>query len=305
MENNQVSLTALTSAFVRAYHAKHSTPKIFDDFLADEILTPEIKTNLEQNLPELLKAFNPEGAASCPDQATAIAWVIQEMMNASTLLGRARYTEDSLANAINHGAKQYVILGAGMDTFAFREPKLVEHLQVFEVDHPSTQAFKRSRINHLGWKQPEQLHFIPLDFTQDPLVSGLNRAGYKLKLPSLFSWLGVSYYLAREVVFATLRDIANASSPGSVIIFDYLDADAFAPGKMCKNVQVLHAIGQQVGEPLKSCFDPLTIDSDLEALGLRLKENLNPDDIEKRYFKGRCDDYHASSHFHFAQAVVI
>ncbi|MCL4514072.1 MAG: class I SAM-dependent methyltransferase [Firmicutes bacterium] len=305
MAEKQVSLTALTSAFVRAYHAVNGTPKIFNDFLAYDWLTPEERTNMEQNLPELLNVFDPDRAASCPDQATALAWVIRDILNASTLLGRARYTEDSLETAVNRGVKQYVILGAGMDTFAFRQPDLVQQLQVFEVDHPVTQAFKRNRLAELGWKRPAQLHFVPVDFTKDSLVTGLNRSPYNPQTPSFFSWLGVTYYLTREVVFSTLRDIVNVSPKGSIIIFDYLDSDASVPERMAKNVQVMQMIGQRVGEPIKANFAPSALGSDLEILGLRLLENLSPADIEERYFQGRTDGYHANEHFNFARAMVI
>ncbi|OIQ58338.1 leucine carboxyl methyltransferase [Moorella thermoacetica] len=305
MEDKEVSMTALTSAFVRAYHVMNGTPKMFNDFLAYDLLTQEERTKMEQNLPELLKVFDPERAASCPDQATALAWVIRDFLNASTLLVRARYTEDSLETAVKHGVKQYVILGAGMDTFAFRQPELIQQLQVFEIDHPVTQGFKRNRLMELGWQMPAQLHFIPLDFKKDSLVEALDRSSYNRHIPSFFSWLGVTYYLTREVVFATLRDIVNFSSSGSIIIFDYLDSEAFIPGKMAKNIQVMQMIGQQLSEPLKAGFDPATIGPELEILGLRLLENLSPSDIEERYFRRRTDGYHANEHFHLARAMVI
>lgn len=305
MEENQVSFTALVSTFVRAYHLKNGKPAIFNDFLAHDFLTADEHKALEQNLPELLKAVNPKRAASSPNQSTALDWAIQDTLNPSTILSRARYTEDTLEAEVNRGMKQYVILGAGMDTFAFRRPELVEKLQVFEVDHPKTQAFKRKRITQLGWKHPSQLHLVPVDFTRDNLFEELCRSSFNPQRQSFFSWLGVSYYLTREVVFATLRNIVNFCPAGTTIIFDYLDCDAFVPGRMDRNAEILQMIGQKLGEPLKAGFDPSSLFSELESIGLHLLENLSPTDIDEHYFQGRTDNYHASDHFHFARAAVV
>lgn len=108
MEENQVSLTALISAYARAYHAMHDSPKIFHDFLAYHLFTDEEFTNLGRNLAEALKFFDPERAASCPDQASALAWVMRTQ-SSPIILSRARYTEDCLETAVEQGVQQYVI----------------------------------------------------------------------------------------------------------------------------------------------------------------------------------------------------
>lgn len=105
-----------------------------------------------------------------------------------------------------------------------------------------------------------------VDFKKDSLVEALNHSCYNRYIPTLFSWLGVTYYLTREVVFATLRDIVNVSAPGSTVIFDYLDSEAFMPGKVAKNIQVMQMIGRQLGEPLKKGFDPAAIGSETSGL---------------------------------------
>ncbi len=304
MEKNKVSLTAQLTAYARAYHAMHDDPKIFDDFLAYRIFTEEERTNLEQNLANSLKFFDPERAASCPNQATALAWYMR-IQGAPTTLSRSRYTEDRLEQAFQQGMRQYVILGAGMDTFAFRRPDLASQLKVFEIDHPLTQAFKLSRLKELGWEIPAQLHFIPVDFTKETLANVLKQSPYDPGKSSFFSWLGVTIYLTRAEVFTTLRTIAGIAPAGSSIIFDYLDADAFIPGKAAKQVQLMQEIVRRVGKPLKAGFDPASLAAELADIGLLLRENLSPSDIEERYFQGRTDGYHAFEHIHFAHAVVI
>jgi len=125
-----------------------------------------------------------------------------------------------------------VILGAGMDTFAFRQPEMMEHLEVFEVDHPATQEFKLHRLAELGWEHPAKLHFIPIDFTKESLVTALgSSSSYDSKATTLFSWLGGIPYLTQEEVFTTLRSITEIAPAGSTIVFDYFDADVFIPEK--------------------------------------------------------------------------
>lgn len=303
MKKNKGSLTALLTAYARAYHALHDEPKIFDDYLAYQFFTEEERTYFEQNIAGSLKFFDPERAASCPDQAAALACYMR-IQGCPTTISRSRYTEDCLEAALRQGVRQYVILGAGMDTFAFRRLDLAGQLEVFEIDHPLTQAFKLSRLKELGWEQPGHLHFIPVDFTKENLAAALRQSPYDPRKLSFFSWLGVTIYLNRAEVFATLRAIAGIAPTGSSIVFDYLDTDAFTPGKASKQAQKMREIVQRVGEPLKGSFDPAALGADLAGTGLVLHENLRPSDIEERYYQGRTDGYHAFEHVHFAHARV-
>jgi methyltransferase (TIGR00027 family) len=303
MEDSRVSLTALLTAYARAYHATHAAPKLFNDYLADQLFTEEERTYFGDNLAEALKFLDPERAAACPDRAAALAWYMR-LQGGPITLSRSRYTEDSLVGALSQGVRQYVILGAGMETFAFRQPELMRRLHVFEIDHPATQAFKLQRLAELGWDVPPELHFVPVDFTREHLAAALRRSPYDPQAASFFSWLGVTYYLTREVVFDTLRAIAGVAPAGSLIVFDYMDLDAFVPERAARRMQRMQAIVRQAGEPMKAGFDPSRLAADLEAMGLRLREDLSPADIEERYFRGRSDGYHAYEHVHFAQVAV-
>lgn len=304
MEKNHVSRTALSTAYMRLYHAQNDEPKIFDDFLAYNMLPEEIRTLLVKNLAKNIQFIDPARAASCPDIETSLVWSMQAMATPPIVLSRARFAEDSLEEACRQGVKQYVILGAGMDTFAFRHPELVRQLQVFEVDHPATQAFKCNRLAELGWEQPANLHFIPVDFTQESLSTALTRSPYDPQIPGFFSWLGVTMYLNLESVFATLSAIVDIAPAGSTVIFDYLDTDAYIPEKAAKRVQVMMEDVRRLGEPMIAGFDPAAIAKDLAHIGLRLKDNLSPSDIQERYFQGRTDGYYACEHVHIARAVV-
>lgn len=306
MKEKKVSFTAHGLSYMRAYHARHDEPKIFDDLLAYQLFTEDERSFFEKAWSQVPRLYDPEGAASLPDQRAAIAWTLQTITPGPAMtLSRSRYTEDNLEQAVGQGVGQYVILGAGMDTFAFRRPELLEQLQVFEVDHPATQAFKRQRIAEAGRKLPSQLHFVPVDFEQEGLATALARSSYDPQVPSFFSWLGVTYYLTRQAVFATLRAIADIAPAGSTVIFDYLDTDAFVPGRAAKRVNILIRDTRQVaGEPMITGFAPSALAADLAGLGLRLHENLSPTGIQERYFGGRADGYHACEHMHLAWAVV-
>jgi len=181
---------------------------------------------------------------------------------------------------------------------------VLEHIHIYEVDHPATQAYKIQRLAELGWQLPAQLHFIPIDLTQESLAEALMRSSFNPRVKSFFSWLGVTYYLPRDAVFATFHAIAGIAPAGSEVIFDYLDKDAFVREKAAKYMQTWLDAVRQAGEPLKSCYDPSMIGKNLSDQGLRLHENLSPIDIEKRYFHGRTDHYHALEHANFACAVV-
>lgn len=304
MEENRISLTALSTAYIRAHHARHDNPKIFDDFLAYDLLTDDTRATIKQQLARSIKHIDPERAGQCPDQATALGWSMRALAVPAITLVRARYAENKLEEAVEQGARQYVILGAGMDTFAFRRSELLDRLQVYEVDHPATQSYKRRRIVELGWKIPGQLHFVPIDFMRESLEEALSRTSHNQKTPTFFNWLGVTMFLTRDAVFATLHALARVSPPGSSVAFDYMDNDTFIPGRPPKRVRMMLESVRRLGEPVISGFDPSTLDRDLEGLGLCLQENLDPAQIQKRYFREREDGYYATEHAYLACATV-
>jgi methyltransferase (TIGR00027 family) len=175
---------------------------------------------------------------------------------------------------------------------------------VVEVDHPGTQGFKRRRLAELGWTLPAGAPYLPVDFTRQSVAEALVESAYDPSQPTFFSWLGVTYYLAREVVFETLRAIARLAPAGSEIIFDYLDGDAFIPERTATRVARMQAATARTGEPMITGFDPAALAADLAPVGLTLVENLSPADLEARYFANRTDGYHAFEHVHFARARV-
>lgn len=303
MEEKQAGITALVTAYARAYHAAHDAPQIFNDFLAGQLFSAEEQEFFVDRLAGLLELVAPELAAQHPTREAALAAVMQRYC-APITLSRSRYAEDCLEQAIRQGTDQYVILGAGLDTFAFRHPDLAPRLQVFEVDHPATQELKRQRVVAAGWVLPAHLRLVAVDFGREDLAAALLAAGFNTREPAFFSWLGVSYYLSRQAVETTLRGIAGLAAPGSRLVLDYLDAEALMPGRAGRAVQVMRSIVRQTGEPMKTGFAPAALGKTLGGLGFQLQENLSPADIEARYFQGRADSYHAVEQLHFACARV-
>jgi methyltransferase (TIGR00027 family) len=302
MKANQAGITALITAYARAYHATHASPVIFDDFLAADLFSDSEVITFNRNLAGLAQLVNPLEASSMDD--TAALDCVMRTMNCPITVSRGCYAEESLAAAAQTGCSQYVILGAGLDTFVFRKPDLAAQLQVFEVDHPVTQQLKRQRV--AGWKlaHPDRWHLVAMDFEQETLAGALATSQYDPARVGLFSWLGVTYYLTREAVCATLRSIAEISPAGSSVVFDYMDQDAFRPERAGKRVQTMQMIAQAVGEPMKCGFDPADLPQVLAELGLRLEESLSPNEIEDRYFRNRQDNMHAFENVHFARALV-
>jgi methyltransferase (TIGR00027 family) len=198
---------------------------------------------------------------------------------------RTRFAEDSLAAAVDRGISQLVILGSGLDTYAYRGP-LRDRLRVIEVDHPSTQAWKRQRLSAAGIALPETLTFAPIDFERETLAEGLKRAGFDPGQPTFFTWLGVVPYLTEDSVWSTLSYIASLQREAHVV-FDYSNP----PDSLPDEVRVMHdtraARVAGLGEPWVTYFHSSELAGKLKDAGFREVEDLGPRQIVSRYFPER------------------
>ena len=205
------------------------------------------------------------------------------------LAARSRYAEDELAAAVSRGVAQYVILGAGLDTFAYRNPFAPDVLRVFEVDHPATQEWKRELLKRTNILVPEGVTFIPVDFASQSLADRLAGSGFRIDAPSFFSWLGVTMYLEREGVLSTLRWLATVPSRGSGVVFDV----ALAPSTLNWIEKVVFwAMARRVattGEPWRATFVPRELVELLREMGFTRVEELRARAIDARYFANRAD----------------
>ncbi len=303
MENNKASMTALVSAFGRAYHSLNDEPLIFNDYLARNLITDEEFAQISSHMANGIHFFNPEHAGEFSDTVEALRWVIQNQI-APTPLARAAYCEEMLKNAVALGVKQYIMLGAGMDTFSFRNPELLGEIDIFEIDHPATQELKKDRIKMAGWEIPENLNFVPVDFRTDDFIHKILKVNFDKTRRSFYSWLGVTYYLSKEDILNVLKSIVSISAKGSALVFDYGDEHFFDKDKSSKRVQNTVALGAATGESMKSCFSYRELEETLEKAGLLIYEHLDPNEMEKRYFQNRTDYYHATENTNYVLAVV-
>lgn len=304
MDQNRASTTALIGALIRAYDLENGSPPLLDDRIAPLLFDPVERRALEDRVlaPWLPPGIEPPGSDQERTQALAV-WYRQAGA-AAVVLSRARFAEDVLFESLSDGVGQYVVLGAGMDTFAFRVSGLAASLRVFEVDHPATQAGKRSRLTSAGLEVPMGLRFVPVDLEREELASALGRTNFDAGLPSVFSWLGVTMYLTAESIAATLRGIRALSAARSRVVFDYIDLDAFDPTKAHPAVYQMIQRTRSYGEPVISGFHPDQVEALLQARGFKTLANLSPGEIERRFFQGRTDGLHATRHSYFACALV-
>lgn len=301
MKKTKESLTALVSCFARGYHAAASSQPIFQDNMANALLLEEEKQLIGANWANAIAFFDPGTKLTAFEEK--LAWVMNNQ-TVPQLVSRARYAEDALMAAIDRGVRQYVILGAGFDSFSLRQLDLPEDFTIYEVDHPATQAFKQNRLLELGMDLPANVKFVPVDFKHNSLQNELKKYGYDPQKLSFFSLLGVVMYLEKKDFFQLLSTISGMSVNGTSFVFDYLDAAAFDDRFASKRLIQMRQITAQTGEPMKTGFDPLELDLELQNCNMLVYENLAPANIEDLYFSNREDSLHAFDHFHFAHLAV-
>jgi methyltransferase (TIGR00027 family) len=262
------SRTAVMTAVARGLHREGPPPWVLDDHLALGLAGDE-GVLLAQRLRDELRA---------DDLLTFTRWMSV----------RSRLTEGMVERAVGDGIGQYAILGAGLDSFAYRRPDLLERLRVFEVDHPASQAWKRERLAELGVRVPSGLVFAPVDFESETLQGGLAAAGFDFAAGAVFSWIGVTMYLTLAAIEATLETVA-ACPPGSRIVLTYNPpASALDDQALALHGTMSRVVGE-MGETWISLFTP----DDAEALLLRCGfgdvEHFGPVEAVRTYFGGRTD----------------
>ena len=273
MQEKQASWTATYTAVLRAAHQiLDATPKILDDPVAVGLV---------------------EGAseADIRAQAADLQQPLQRLARACLVL-RSRFAEDHLAEAVKAGVRQYVILGAGLDTFAYRQPAWATTLRVMEVDHPASQAFKRHYLHHAHVAVPDNVAFCPIDFERTTLQQGLGAVAFDPQVPTFFSWLGVTQYLTSAAIEATLQCVLPLPA-GSGIAFTFILPNASLEGEDLQAAHLLAALVASRGEPWLTRFEPALLRQWLRALGFAEVVHLAPPLAEERYFTGRHDGLRA------------
>jgi methyltransferase (TIGR00027 family) len=297
MNKGHPSETARISAMMRAAHRLlDSPPLIFDDTWAAQLAG--FRSDVE--LRDAIHSFQGQ-LASFGTLAIAATWIRASRLGVAL---RGRYAEDELVKAMGRGVRQFVIAGAGLDSFAYRRRDLAPALQIFEVDHPDTQHQKRRRLEELQVTIPSHVTFVPIDFqAQTGLFTALDGTSFDPKQPTFFSFLGVSWYLNDEALDRALREFASAAS-GSELVIDYLLPEHLLDEE-CRNVaRMLSAMAASHGEPGGNCFEPAQITRRLESLGFSHAEVLGAREANARYCAQRDDDLRIPDLLHLAKARV-
>jgi methyltransferase (TIGR00027 family) len=281
VEHNQPSRTAQGAAMHRAAHQLLDSPAVFADPLALTIVGREAEAALRNG--------------------SDLQALIQSAGLRAFIAVRSRFTEDCLAAARARGVRQYVLLGAGLDTFAYRAD--AQHLRVFEVDHPATQGWKRERLAEVGIAVPQSVVYTPVDFERETIPNGLAREGFDFSQPALFAWLGVVPYLTHDAVTATLSFIASLSR-GSEVVFDYAEPPENQTDGQRANFDAMAERVAAAGEPFRTFFVPDVLTKEVSALGFSFVENLGADALNARYFRNRTDGLSLRGRGHLLHARV-
>lgn len=258
--------TAVRVALWRALHLEADPPPhVFEDRVGLQLVAPD------------------EGWRKRPDMSP-----FTRPFRAS-ILARARFVEDHVAEQVRRGVDQYVILGAGLDTFAQRRTELLSRVRVFEIDRPGPQAWKRQRLAELGLALPPSLRFVPVDFEAgDAWSERLTSSGFDSRKPAIVASTGVSMYLTQEAVVATLRQVATLA-PGSTLIMSFMLPIEMAEPEIRPGIERAAAGARANGTPFISFFTPTEMLDLARAAGFKAAEHISAAALADRYFAGRPD----------------
>ena len=264
------SKTAWRVALRRAVHQVVDRPPVLEDPIAIPILGGEV-------------------AAVLRDDPTAYDRGPLDRYLRAFMAVRARFAEDHLDRARDAGVTQYVILGAGLDTFAYRQRRREPPLRIWEVDQPATQRWKRRRLAAAGIPAPSSLSYVPVDFERDALPDALARAGFDAAAGAVFTWLGVTMYLTESAIDATLAFVAATCGASGGVAFDYsVDPSRLTPAQR----SVYDALAARVaaaGEPWRTAFAPEALRGRLRGLGFTVVEDADGEALNARYLADRDD----------------
>ena len=276
-------------------------PFVLDDHYASRLLNPSAGVSVFPGVSKKLRSRIVRGVRFALAPRRQRFELGSRRMRAQVVT-RSRYAEDRLAAATAKGVRQYVLLGAGFDTYALRAPTNSRPETVFEVDHPDTQRLKRSRILNLGESVPEHLEFVPCDFEHQTLEEALAASSFDSHQPAILAWLGVTYYLSLDAIRSTLGFVASLA-PKSELVLDYWSDQISGPADRALLSFTLASVAAQ-GESMHSLLTPDTVSEEAHSAGLTLNEELNAKDIHERYLEGRLDGLRVPEFAHLASLTV-
>ena len=268
--------TAEGAILGRASHTLHAKPPVLNDTWAIELLCEASRA----------QARDPEQEARVRE-ATGIDFRLILAVG----LGSLRYAEDLVLDCVDAGLDQYVILGAGFDTFALRREDVADRLRVFEIDFPDVQALKRARIEQAGRIPAQRPIFVPVDFEATRVSEVLPAAGFDPSRPSVWSWMNTIPYVSAQAVEATLEDLRGLMAPGSRLALNYHGDVPYSPDQADYLARIARLTGQG-GEPFLSQWRPEAFERALAERGFRVLDHSTEADLDARFFADREDGMH-------------
>ena len=212
----------------------------------------------------------------------------------ASILARARFIEDLITEESKLGISQYVILGAGLDTFTQRRPEIASNLQIFEIDKPETLNWKREKLIEYGFGIPDYLHFVPLDFETSLWWDNLLKAGFDLSVPAFVACTGVSLYLTREAIISTLKQISKLT-PGSKLAMTFYLTMEFLDEEDKHMAEIAEKGARAAGTPFVSFFSPEGILDLVRETDFKEAKTISTKELEQLYFANRTDNLIPSS----------
>ncbi len=305
MKETTPSSTALAVSLIRAVHTRTAAQPLINDPWGEKLVPGAVIAAILRSMAPATQTGT-AAATSVPAQADADTLLRASPAYANVIL-RSRYTEDALREAIARGVTQYVLIGAGFDSYALRVPAEAKQLRIFEIDHPATQEMKRKQLAECGGPLHESVQFLPADLSKQSLGSVLSNSSFSPTELSFFSLLGVTMYLSPAANRATMSEIAKSGAPGSELVFTYIDQAIFSAGAG-PAPEAFTDIQEKVtsmGEPFISGFDPLTLEQNLGRVGLALEQDLSDIQLIERYDPHGVNGLQSASQSRIARARII
>ena len=290
MKAGRVSRTAEAATALRANHHQNSSNPVFSDEYAYAMTNARWRLLLNNSM--FRKVLNTTPVNQSFGKLTA------------QVVARSRYAEDKLLEAIANGIQQYILVGAGLDSFVLRMAEQYPELKIFEVDHPDTQKIKIHKLKKLG-TIPSNVEFVSIDFEKEKLSDALLRSSYDTKAPAFFSWLGTTHYLNPETTLATLQNIASIASSNSELVMDYsIDYRALEGIERIGSFAITQ-FTRLLNEPLLGTFASEYLHQAVEKMSYIVLEDLSGTEITERYFHQRTDQIRHTQATHLIHLQIV
>lgn len=276
------SMTAMVSAFARAYHAENKQDGVFIDSIAKSLIGGQMYDQIAASMTNGIGFFNPDFQGSSEE---ALRWVVDNYLSPS-VLGRAAFAEKALETAVHSGLNQYLVMAAGFDTFAYRRPDWAEKVKVFEIDHPATAQDKETCLQNAGISIPKCTYFVHADFNESNWHHALlEHKEYSAQAKSFCSLLGLTYYLPKQAFQNLLDKMGECLPGGSILVFDYPDENTYTDkaGERAKK-QAMLMLASGAKEAMLASYSCEEMKRLLEKNGYLIDTHLTPDQITQEYF---------------------